>query len=158
MSQAVRRPVATAALAVVFLAKAWAQAALDHAYDALRAHDYSTAIAGFRQAIEADPANLRVRKDLAYAYLKTGENSLALEQFGEAMRLDPADTQVALEFAFLANEQKDGRSGPAEARRIFDRIRRNGNSVAEQAFHNIDDPLAAGIDRWLRAIALGSDN
>ncbi len=135
-----------------------AYAPLARAYELLRSKSYDAAIGAFQQAIAAAPARADIRKDLAYTYLKTGENSLALEQFREAMRLDPADTQVALEFAFLANEQKDGRSGPAEARRIFDRIRRNGNSVAEQAFHNIDDPLAAGIDRWLRAIALGSDN
>ena len=33
-----------------------------------------------------------------------------------------------------------------------------GNAAAEQAFQNIDDPLAAGIERWQRAIALGADN
>jgi hypothetical protein len=37
-------------------------------------------------------------------------------------------------------------------------LRRTGNAVAEQAFHNIDDPLAAGIERWQRAIVLGADN
>ncbi|HLH18557.1 MAG TPA: tetratricopeptide repeat protein [Bryobacteraceae bacterium] len=135
-----------------------AYAPLARAYELLRSKSYDAAVAAFQQAIAAAPARADIRKDLAYTYLKTGENSLALEQFREAMRLDPADTQVALEFAFLANEQKDVRSSVTEARRIFDRIRRTGNPVAEQAFHNIDDPLAAGIDRWLHAIALGSDN
>ena len=37
-------------------------------------------------------------------------------------------------------------------------LRRTGNATAEQAFHNIDDPLAAGIARWQRAIVLGADN
>jgi len=68
------------------------------------------------------------------------------------MRLDPADTQVALEYAFLSYEAK----AQAEARRIFDRIRKTGNATAEQAFHNIDDPLAAAIDRWTKAVALGA--
>jgi tetratricopeptide (TPR) repeat protein len=36
-------------------------------------------------------------------------------------------------------------------------LRRIGDATAEQAFHNIDDPLAAGIARWQRAIVLGAD-
>ena len=70
------------------------------------------------------------------------------------MRLDPADTAAALEYAFLCYETKQ----QAEARRVFDRLRRTGNAIAEQAFHNIDDPLAAGIARWQKAIELGADN
>ena len=95
-----------------------------------------------------------IRKDLAYTYLKIGENDLARDQFREAMRLDPADTQVALEYAFLCYEAKE----QAQARRIFDRIRKTGNATAEQAFQNIDAPLAAAIERWKNAIAMGADN
>src|SRR5205807_6846960 len=58
------------------------------------------------------------------------------------------------EYAFLAYEPHQ----QAEARRTFDRLRRIGNATAERAFHNIDDPLGAGIDRWTRAIAIGADN
>ncbi|HEV2444300.1 MAG TPA: tetratricopeptide repeat protein, partial [Candidatus Sulfopaludibacter sp.] len=108
----------------------------------------------FLQAIAAAPKRAAIRKDLAYTYLKIGENDLAREQFHEAMALDPADDQVAMEYAFLCYETKQ----QAEARRIFDRIRRKGNVTAEQAFHNIDAPLAAGIERWQQAIAMGSDN
>jgi tetratricopeptide (TPR) repeat protein len=46
----------------------------------------------------------------------------------------------------------------AQARRIFDRIRKSGDSVAEEAFQNIDRPLRDGIDRWKKAIAMGADN
>ena len=46
----------------------------------------------------------------------------------------------------------------ANARRIFDRVRKTGNATAEQAFQNIDAPLAAGIERWKQAIDLGADN
>lgn len=127
---------------------------LVRAYEALHARDYDTAIAGFQKAIEASPRRVSIRKDLAYAYLKIGENELARDQFHEAMTIDPADTQVALEYAFLCNEAKQ----QAEARRVFDRIRRTGNATAEQAFRNIDAPLAAGIERWQAAIAMGSDN
>ena len=127
---------------------------LSRAYDALQSRDYDTAIAGFLRAVDAAPERSTIRKDLAYAYLKVGENELARRQFSEAMRLDPKDEQVALEYAFLCNETKH----QAEARRIFDRIRRTGNPVAEQAFQNIDGPLAEGISRWKNAIAMGPDN
>jgi len=127
---------------------------LTRAYDALRAHDYDTAVAGFTRAIELAPQRASIRKDLAYAYLKIGENELARDQFQAAMTIDPSDVQVAMEYAFLCNESKRD----AEARRIFDRIRRTGNAVAEQAFQNIDAPLAAGIARWQSALAAGADN
>ena len=111
-------------------------------------------IADFLKAIEAAPQRASIRKDLAYTYLKIGENILARDQFHEAMTIDPADTQVAMEYAFLCYETKE----QAEARRIFDRIRKTGNATAEQAFQNIDAPLAAGIERWKRAIEMGADN
>ena len=127
---------------------------LSRAFETLRARDYDTAISFFLKGIEAAPTRPSIRKDLAYTYLKVGENDLARAQFHEAMRLDPADTQVALEYAFLCYEAKE----QAQARRIFDRIRRTGNATAEQAFQNIDGPLAAGIERWKSAIAGGADN
>lgn len=131
-----------------------AYAPLTRAYDALRVLDYDTAIAGFRAGIDASPERTSIRKDLAYAFLKIGENELARDQFRQAMRLDPADTQVALEYAFLSYEAKE----QAQARRIFDRIRKSGNTVAEQAYRNIDAPLAAGIDRWKKALAMAGSN
>lgn len=127
---------------------------LARAYEALRARDYDTAVAGFLKAIEASPHRAAIRKDLGYTYLKIGENEQARDQFRTAMEIEPADTQVAMEYAFLCNDSGE----QAQARRIFDRIRRTGNTVAEGAFHNIDDPLAAGIERWKAAIAMGADN
>lgn len=129
-------------------------APLTRAYDALRAVDYETAIEFFRAGIDAAPDRPAIRKDLAYTYLKVGENELARAQFAEAMRLNPGDDQVALEFAFLSYEAKE----QAVARRTFDRIRKSGNSVAEQAFRNVDGPLAAGIERWKKALALGGSS
>ena len=128
--------------------------ASDRAYTALRARDYDVAVPAFLAAIQAAPTRADIRKDLAYTYLKIGEPALARDQFREAMRLDPADAAAALEYAFLCYETKQ----QAEARRVFDRLRRTGNATAEQAFHNIDDPLAAGIARWQKAIVLGADN
>jgi Tfp pilus assembly protein PilF len=131
---------------------------LNKAYESLHARNYDDAIASFLKAIEAAPARPAIRKDLAYAYLKIGENEAARDQFREAMRLDPKDFHVALEYAFLANETKQ----QAQARRVFDRIRKTGDpesrATAEQAFQNIDRPLAEGIARWTKAIELGADN
>ena len=127
---------------------------LERAYEALRAKDYERAIESFRKAVELAPERAPVRKDLGYAYLKVGENARAMEQFRETMRLDPADTQVALEYAFLCNEA----NRKAEARRIFDGIRKTGNATAEQAFQNIDRPLAEGIERWKKAIGMGAND
>ncbi|MBV9745920.1 MAG: tetratricopeptide repeat protein [Acidobacteriia bacterium] len=127
---------------------------LTRAYEALKARDYDAAVADFLKGIEVAPSRASIRKDLGYTYLKIGENELARDQFREAMRLEPEDLQVAMEYAFLCYETKQ----QAQARRIFDRIRKTGNPVAEQAFHNIDDPLAAGIVRWNEAIARGADD
>ena len=127
---------------------------LTRAYEALRGRDYDAAIAGFLKGIEAAPRRASIHKDLAYAYLKIGENELARDQFGEAMEIDPNDTQVAMEYAFLCYETKEQQ----QARRIFDRIRKTGDATAERAFRNIDSPLAAGIERWKKAIEMGADN
>ena len=149
-----------AAVLIAACGLAWAQPPdpayepLARAYEALRAKDYDVAIAGFLKGIEAAPGRASIRKDLAYAYLKIGENELARDQFREAMRLEPNDSQVAMEYAFLCYETKQ----QAQARRVFDRIRKMGNPTAEQAFQNIDKPLAAGIQRWKEAIAGGADN
>src|SRR6202021_870580 len=128
--------------------------ALTRAYEALKTRDYDTAIASFLKGIEASPGRAAIRKDLAYTYLKVGENILARDQFHEAMTIDPKDTQVAMEFAFLCYETKE----QAQARRIFDRLRKTGTAEAEKAFRNIDDPLAAGILRWKSAIERGAHN
>jgi len=131
---------------------------LSKAYQALHVRHYDDAVALFLKAIEAAPQRADIRKNLAYTYLKIGENVAAREQFHEAMRLDPKDYHAALEYAFLCDETKD----PAEARRVFDRIRHSGDplsrATAEQAFQNIDRPLGEGIERWTKAIQMGADN
>ena len=127
---------------------------LDRAFTALKARDYEEAVPLFLTAIELAPTRASIRKDLAYTYLKIGESEAARDQFREAVRLDPADTHVAMEYAFLCYETRQ----QAEARRIFDRIRKTGNATAEQAFQNIDAPLKAGIERWQEALAKGADN
>ena len=134
------------------------QEGLAKAYQLLRERDYDAAIPLFIRAIQDGPGRAAVRKDLAYTYLKTGENELAREQFREAMRLDPADFHVAMEYAFLCFETRE----KAEARRIFNRVRQKGDPAsrvtAEQAFRNIDEPLAAGIARWQEALKRGGES
>ena len=127
---------------------------LEAAYRALRANQYDEAVRGFQQAIAAAPDRASIRKDLAYTLLKIGENEAARDRFAEAMSLDPSDAQAALEYAFLCHETKRR----AEARRVFDRLRQSGNSTAEQAFQNIDQPLAEGIARWKQALELSPVN
>src|SRR5262249_31131072 len=63
-----------------------------------------------------------------------------------------------LEYAFLSYESREQSGLQAEARGIFNRIRKQGNATAEQAFQNIDQPLAAGIERWVSAIARGGSS
>lgn len=127
-------------------------AVLNQAYEALRAKEYDAAIVRFEQVIRQAPSNANIRKDLAYAYLKTGATGAARDQFAAAVRLAPGDYHTALEYAFLCYETRQR----AEARRIFDRVRKSGDeasrATAEQAFENVDRPLREGIDRWTRAL------
>ena len=131
-----------------------AYASLQKAYDALRVTHYDEAISYFQQAIALAPNRAAIHKDLAYTLLKIGENEAARDQFAEAMRIDPSDQHVALEYAFLCYETKQ----QAVARRIFDRVRKTGDATAEQAFQNIDRPLAEGIERWKKALEMSPDN
>ncbi len=124
------------------------------AYEALRASDYDRAIASFRKAITAEPEKAALRKDLAYTYLRAGETAAARDEFAEAVRLDPADRQAALEYGFLCYET----NRRAEARRVFDRLRKAGDARAAVGFENIDRPLAEGIARWRAVIAKSPDN
>ena len=127
---------------------------LQEAYAALAARQYDAAIQGFEQALASDPASAPTHKDLAYALLKIGENERARDHFAAAMRLDPADEHVAMEYAFLCFESGQ----KARARHIFDQIRQHGNNIAEQAFQNIDKPLAEGIARWSETVRLAPGN
>ncbi|MGC2656724.1 MAG: tetratricopeptide repeat protein [Bryobacteraceae bacterium] len=140
-------------LALVAAAQQPGDTEFAQAYKALASKDYDTAIDLFRSGLSKQPQNAGVHKDLAYTLLKTGENGEARDQFAEAMRLNASDESATLEYAFLCYETKM----PIQARRTFDRLRKRGSSTtratAEQAFQNIDAPLAAGIARWEQALA-----
>ena len=127
---------------------------LNRAYKLLSEKEYDAAIELFRKALTIEPDKAAVHKDLAYTLLKTGDNADARDEFESAMKLDPSDETAALEYAFLCFETKK----QIEARRTFDRLRHTGKSAttratAEQAFQNIDRPLAEGIARWQQALA-----
>ncbi len=128
-------------------------AELNQAYKATAQKDYDSAIELFRKGLALQPANAGAHKDLAYTLLKAGENADARDEFEDALRLNPGDETAALEYAFLAFETKEA----IEARRTFDRLRKRGSAAtratAEQAFQNIDRPLAEGIARWKEALA-----
>lgn len=132
--------------------------AANQAYDALRERRLDAAIELFLKAIDESPQNPALRKDLAYAYLKTGQTEAARDQFAAAWRLDSSDFHAALEYAFLCHETGER----AEARRVFDDIRRratgDARATADAAFQNIDRALAEGIERWRRAVELDPGN
>jgi len=77
---------------------------------------------------------------------------LARDQFAEAMNR-PNDPRWPWSTSFLVLRNKDGSrrgaSSTAYARPATHR---------ERAFRNIDAPLAAGIERWKKAIEMGADN
>lgn len=122
------------------------------AYEALKQKDYDQAIAAFREAIQAEPDRMELRKELAYTLLKVGETEPAREVFGEIVRLAPKDWHSALEYGYLCHETRR----VLEARRVFDRVRKQGDaasrSAAETAFANVDRPLADAMSHWFRAL------
>jgi tetratricopeptide (TPR) repeat protein len=148
---------AVPALCVFWVTCGWSQtpavAELSQAYQALAQKDYDAAIELFRTGLAKQPDNAGAHKDLAYTLLKTGDNAEARDEFEAALRLNQGDETAALEYAFLAYETKK----PIEARRMFDRLRKRGMTAtrakAEEAFQNIDRPLAEGIARWQQALA-----
>jgi tetratricopeptide (TPR) repeat protein len=134
-----------------------AQSNLQAGYRALAQKDYDTATVLFRKGLAEDPGNAAVHKDRAYTLLKTGDSAEARDEFEAALHVNEHDETAALEYAFLAYETDK----PIEARRMFDRLRKRGSAAtratAEQAFQNIDRPLAEGIAQWQQALARSTD-
>lgn len=151
------RPVFFVFLCWCAFAQTPGEAELNSAYQVLSTKDYDRAIALFHKGLAAQPQNAKAHKDLAYTLLHAGENVQARDEFERALQLDSKDETAALEFAFLAYETKK----PIEARRTFDKLRHSPNpttqKTAEQAFQNIDKPLADGITRWQEALRRAPD-
>ncbi|HUQ95732.1 MAG TPA: tetratricopeptide repeat protein [Bryobacteraceae bacterium] len=140
----------------IAVAAAVAQAAGDpaaEAYLAVKQKDYEKAAIFFRLALAGEPKRVELRKELAYVLLKMGDTVEARDEFAEVMRLAPQDWHSALEYGYLCHET----SKIGEARRVFDRVRTNGDAesrkAAEQAFLNADQPLVEAVRRWRLAVA-----
>ena len=130
-----------------------ADAALNRAYEVMRAKNYQGAIHYLREAVEAAPARTAIRKELAYVYLKIGETEWAREVFEQVVTLDSTDERAALELSFLDHET----GHRAEALERFRALRRSRDSAvrreAEVAVERIETELGAAIARWSAAAA-----
>ncbi len=135
-----------------------ADAALNRAYEAMRAKDYQGAVHYLREAIEAAPARTEIRKELAYVYLKIGETEWSREVFEQVVTLDRKDERAALELSFLDHET--GRR--AEALERFRALRASPDpsvrQEAEAAVERVESELGAGIARWTAAAAQDPQN
>ncbi len=81
------------------------------AYQELAGKNYGAALDLFLKALEADPGNTPLRKDLAYVYVQQGSWLSAAGQFETIYRAHPEDLATALELGFLYNRMKrDGLS------------------------------------------------
>ena len=135
-----------------------ADAALNRAYESMRAKDYQGAIHHLREAVEAAPARTAIRKELAYVYLKIGETEWAREVFEQVATLDATDERAALELSFLDHET--GRRAAALGR--FRALRGSRDEAvrreAEAAVERVETELEDAIARWSAAAAQNSRN
>ncbi len=76
------------------------------AYQELAGKNYSAAVHLFLKALEADPGNTSLRKDLAYLYVRQGSWLSAAGQFEVIHRAHPEDLATALQLGFLYNRMK----------------------------------------------------
>lgn len=137
---------------------AWAADSATEAYAALQRHDYETAVSAFRRALQLEPEHLEFRKELAYALLKMGETAEARDEFAQINMRAPRDWHSALEYGYLCHETGE----VATSRTIFNHVRQHADPdsrrSAEQAFRNVDEPLAASIQRWTDIVARSPDD
>lgn len=130
----------------------------EQAYQALQRKDYDEAVRWFEQALELQPENVSLRKDLAYTLLKIGETEAARDHIELVLRLSPEDYTAAMEYAYLCYET----GKVAEARRTFFRLQAEAppeiRQAAARAFQAIDQQLASGIERWKEAVAKAPGN
>jgi tetratricopeptide (TPR) repeat protein len=78
--------------------------------------EFESAIESYRQALGADPKNLRANLNLAQTYLKKGEYQEAIEGFEKALNIDPEDVaaQTGLCEAYLALGNREKVQGNEE--------------------------------------------
>ncbi len=93
--------------------------------------------AEFRRALDLEPANSRLRRDLAYLLLQVNLRDEALREFERIVADDPSDLLAAAQLAdfYMA------RNNPAEAVRLL-----------EKAIHSPDQNIAGRAEERLRQI------
>ena len=84
----------------------------------------------FQAALELDPRNTTVRRDLAYLLLEVGQLDAALREFERVLEIDPDDLLAAAQLAFIYLEQGDA----AGAVRLLEKARESTDEdVARRA-------------------------
>jgi len=128
---------------------------LTRAYEALRGRDYENRNCrlpeGDRSRPRAAPPST---KTCAYTYLKSARTSWPAASSAKPWSSTPTIPRWPWSTPICASETKERQ----QARRIFDRVRKTGDATAERAFAISMGPLAAGIERWKKAIEMGADN
>src|ERR1700730_6128431 len=115
-------------------------------------HDYMSAIDAWRQALQMDPENSRMKRALAEDMLRIDHFDEALKLYTEIAAADPRDTQVQLRLSELYRQRGDF----AKARTAFNKARELDRDNIEVRYDEVnlldaegktDDAIAA-----LRAI------
>ena len=91
----------------------------------------------FRRALELDPGNARLRRELAYLLLEVKQPEAALREFEIAVEQDPNDLLSGAQLAFLYLER-----GRAEA----------AVGLLQKARHSGDDEVARGAEGMLHSL------
>jgi len=84
-----------------------------------------SAIAQFRKAVEADPADADYRFNLAVALQRAGEVEAAEEQLKEAVKLDPSDAEAKTVLGIVAARGTQARAAARGTRSPLERIKTN---------------------------------
>ena len=71
------------------------------------AHDYSSAVDVWRQALQMDPENVRIKHELADDLLRADKTNEALKVFQELATADPRDAQNQLRLAEIYRQKGD---------------------------------------------------
>ncbi len=157
------------AAVLVLGASLWAQAPdtspsdpaypfLERGYRALKAHELEDAVEAFRQAAQAAPGRVQIRKELAYTYIKMGKPEKAVREFETIRRLAPGDLENALSLAFLYSETR-------REDRALDLLELAAQSpnpdtrrTATETLAGMRRDLETQIRRWERAVKLEPGN
>ena len=82
-----------------------------------RTRDFASATEAWRQALQMDPENSRIKRALAEDVLRTGRLDDALKLYGEIVAADPRDAQIQLRLSEIYRQKGDF----AKARTAFNK-------------------------------------